>query len=932
MDEQLLARMAELKQDLREGLIDEATYKRLMAKLSQEEPRITDQSVGDGAAKAESGGVAVAQFGQYIHGNVYHGPKTSIPEEALHIYRQVVLRQTGNLSQLGLDKSAADASNYDQPLHLANVYVSLNTTRRIMDPALQLLKQDDTRKSPFGEDLDKRINRSLMPYSVLRACREKQRLILLGDPGSGKSTFVNHLAHGLVAHQLGLGSYWKSRLCDFRTGLAEEQLDLLPILITLRDFVGSLPDSLPQGSDAPFNELAGFIEKKLQIQRLQFAQIPIFNLLNDGQVIVLLDGLDEVTNVTQRRFVRDAVSQFEQAYPNCSYLITCRILSYQPPLEGEQKNDLRLNKQRFPTLELAPFDEKQRDQFVDSWYEELVNNGKLINTVKAKGDAKRLKSSIRRTDLWKLAGNPLLLTIMALVHTDNKQLPDGRAELYNETIKVLLWRWDSIKQTGDDLPPLKKLLSEANRNELELIQAMSSVAFAIHGKKNNANSQGNSEIVMHKLYQALSSLNNDHGWIAQVVSLMKERAGLLVERVPGIFAFPHRTFQEYLAGVYLANSYDSEGEPDFHKQAANLAHLPEWRTAILLAVGYLTHVKPEKFRILALLDEITEERGNNDNIWRKSWLAGDVILEMGQSRIESIPKGAISLQNVKNRLINLVDKGVLTKRERLALGQTLGNIGDTRRGVGINDEGFPDIAWGKQVPKGNYIIGGDKEVQKLAKTHKITVRRPYQLAKYPVTVAQFQSFVDAPDYHHVDWWSNMPYSANNYLGKPLVTKHIHDPFVSISNHPRDMVSWYQAVAFCRWLGDKLGYHIGLPHEYEWEIAARFNDQRDFSWGNVLDPSKANTGREMNQTTAVGLYPNGYQNILGLFDLSGNVWEWCKNTWDNVDGVQVDSSGYRRSLRGGAWDINLDYARSAYRFAEHPQVCSANIGFRLRRYV
>ncbi|MCB0203009.1 MAG: SUMF1/EgtB/PvdO family nonheme iron enzyme, partial [Anaerolineae bacterium] len=134
-----------------------------------------------------------------------------------------------------------------------------------------------------------------------------------------------------------------------------------------------------------------------------------------------------------------------------------------------------------------------------------------------------------------------------------------------------------------------------------------------------------------------------------------------------------------------------------------------------------------------------------------------------------------------------------------------------------------------------------------------------------------------------------------------------------ANRPRENVSWYQATAFCRWLSEKLGEAIRLPHEEEWEVAARYPDGNSYPWGNNWDSDKANTNKSgINQTTAVGLYPQGQNPELDLYDLSGNVWEWCQNKRNDPKDSAVDASGASRSLRGGSFIYDLYSARAAYR--------------------
>ena len=135
------------------------------------------------------------------------------------------------------------------------------------------------------------------------------------------------------------------------------------------------------------------------------------------------------------------------------------------------------------------------------------------------------------------------------------------------------------------------------------------------------------------------------------------------------------------------------------------------------------------------------------------------------------------------------------------------------------------------------------------------------------------------------------------------------------------------------MGDKLGQAIELPHEYEWEVAARWDgekaDGRTYPWGDEFDPQKANTHEGgIRQTTAVGLYPAGKNEALDLYDLSGNVWEWCRNKYDNPYDDAVEQSGDWRVLRGGAW-INLqESARVANRNEDLNDRSNRDYGFRV----
>lgn len=204
---------------------------------------------------------------------------------------------------------------------------------------------------------------------------------------------------------------------------------------------------------------------------------------------------------------------------------------------------------------------------------------------------------------------------------------------------------------------------------------------------------------------------------------------------------------------------------------------------------------------------------------------------------------------------------------------------------------------------------------------------------------QFQCFLEAEDRDKPEWWQGIP-DKERQFGEPSWT---------YANHPRETVSWYQAVAFCRWLtaklhknkllgnqlvGDLRAYEILLPHEHEWEVAARWPNEavqeRIYPWGLAFDAAKANTieGDSIGGTTAVGLYPSGKNSALNLYDLSGNVWEWCRNKYDEPDADQVDESTDRRVLRGGSWVLDARLARAAGRNNYTPDSRGDSVGFRV----
>lgn len=194
----------------------------------------------------------------------------------------------------------------------------------------------------------------------------------------------------------------------------------------------------------------------------------------------------------------------------------------------------------------------------------------------------------------------------------------------------------------------------------------------------------------------------------------------------------------------------------------------------------------------------------------------------------------------------------------------------------------------------------------------------FRIGKYPVTYAQFQAFIDAPDgFYHDEWWHNLS-------KREVEPGRQRWPAI---NHPRERVSWYDAIAFCRWLSQKTGLSVSLPTEQQWQRAAQGDDNREYPWGDEFDSGRCNTTeRGIGKTTPVNRYPSGIS-PYGIFDMAGNVWEWCLNEFDNPE--IVDLIGEERCvLRGGAWGTNAFNACTTCRYGRTPHRRSSIVGFRL----
>ena len=917
MSDDPVKRLAQLRKAYESGILDEDTYRAAVTALGevsgmQATLEGSGAVVQNGGVGAGAGGVAV---GGDVHGNVYVGPAPADSADALRIYRGVLLHTGRHLPLRGVDLGASDPTVGGERFELPQVYVDLDTTAHV---PLTDEEKMDRRRDPLER-------RDTRPLGTLEATAENRHLVLLGDPGSGKSTFLGHLAVCLAGHGLEPGQGWLERLACW----PETEGKVVPIPVILRDFSRWVPDTETQAEP---RHLWEFIVSRLEAQNLGFAAEPLHDALEGDRAVVLLDGLDEVAGRARRTFARDAVAAFAGRYPGSRLLVSCRTLSYQ---------DRAWRLDGFPAFELAPFDEGKIDYFVAAWYGELARQG-TVTPEEATGMPRRFGEAVRRPDLWRLASNPLLLTVMALVHTHKGRLPDARALLYEDTVDILLWRWEEIKVgTGETAPRLRKLLLETGRTDVDLKRVLWQLAFEAHQEGGAGDDDALADIGELRLQKALAGLHPEVSldWAQRVIQTMKLRAGLLLERAPEVFTFPHRTFQEYLAGAHLS------AQADFARQAVDLVEEGAfWWNVVLLAVGRLVYLGGDTDKPLALVGELCPAQPGDDEVsWQKAWLAGEVLVEAGLNRVRDSQLGRDLVERVRHRLAGLLAGGHLTARERAEAGSTLALLGDPR---------FREDAWllpGEpllgfiEIPEGPFLMGSDQERDPGADSGELPQHEmslpAYYVARYPVTQAQYRAFVGdtghRPPEAEID--PERPYEWLD--GRPPAR---------LANHPVVLVTWHDAVAYCRWLTERLrawegtpeplssllrerGWVVRLPTEAEWEKAARGSDGRLYPWGDRFDSEKCNmleTG--IGGTSAVGCFPAGVSPYC-VEDPSGNVWEWCGTKWRDSYKDPADESlegDALRGVRGGSFFYSQRYVRCADRYWDGPYLRSWNYGFRV----
>jgi formylglycine-generating enzyme required for sulfatase activity len=206
----------------------------------------------------------------------------------------------------------------------------------------------------------------------------------------------------------------------------------------------------------------------------------------------------------------------------------------------------------------------------------------------------------------------------------------------------------------------------------------------------------------------------------------------------------------------------------------------------------------------------------------------------------------------------------------------------------------------------------------------------FMIAKYPVTVRQFRTFMLAGDgYQDARWWD---YSDQARRWREAHNQPQKAEWGGPPDHPRVNVTWFEAVAFCRWLSEQVDYQVRLPTEQEWQRAAQGDDGRAYPWGEQAPTDwLANFDDNVRKTTPVGSYPKG-ASPYGVLDAAGNVWEWCSTDYQTGN-YDIGLDAEERVLRGGSWEsANPNFMRVASRGKNKPSNTNNRDGFRIARSI
>ncbi|EFE83114.1 predicted protein [Streptomyces albidoflavus] len=406
--------------------------------------------------------------------------------------------------------------------------------------------------------------REEQPRPVLAALAEEsgRRAVVLGDPGAGKSTLAKYLALALAG---GLEAVPEE--------LAPLE-GLVPVLVELREY--AVPEAWG-------DTLEDFIERAHTQAYLPLPRELLTRLLQDGEAVVLFDGLDEVFDPGRRAAMARRITAFAAKYPQCRVIVTSREYGYQ---SHEFVNA------DFCQLMLEDLTREQVEEFVRRWYRAAYPDDPQL----AERRIDRMLGAVRDVgSVGELAGNPLLLTILAAIG-QSRTIPRERREMYAHAIEVLIERWDRDAKLLDPPTPCTTDVAHALEG-LTVSRRLKLLERVARRMQEGVGSPAGTfihhddliDIVRDFLVESNVGASVAMAAAKELVDHLRTRNFLLAHYGGGLYGFVHRTFMEYLAALDLLRRREEEEweREELVALLAERAKEPAWHEVLLLMAGRL---------------------------------------------------------------------------------------------------------------------------------------------------------------------------------------------------------------------------------------------------------------------------------------------------------------------------------------------------------
>jgi len=770
------------------------------------------------------------------------------------------------------------------PIELENVYVN-------MKAVIYSHEFDITHEGRKKMD-DKVREEGLSSMDIKAAFHASERrkikdMVILGKPGSGKTTLLKYI---LVMLLEGKGME--------RLGI---EGTLIPFFAPLRE----LKDPDREG-------FTDFIMRVCNLEEYAISKKSLVKLLDEGRGIILMDGLDEVANEETRIKTCHWVDKARRRCAQTRFVVTSRYAGYQ----GKSRLV-----DAVVELSIQDFTPEEVMEFLVKWFETVevaIHPGEDESRWEKEGREKALvlvKTIKKSEHLKKLAVNPLILQIMALVHRDRGRLPQRRVELYEECTNVLLEKWDMAK--GLDV-----LLSAR-----EARQVLQPLALWLHEKdeRRSAPMKEIKEVIKEPL-EAIGKSQIDP---EKLLLNIRDRSGIFMGYSAEEYGFTHLSFQEYLSAEQIRNK-------GLTKKLLSNYGKKWWSEVILLCLAldnpsiieaFMEKLIPtENFlnEVALVIDAIHDSIGkpstplinaiNNRALKPKARYNAVMILkEIGGEKVVQALKEAVDNEDKK---LALLAYEVLASR-RMAKGVKKPVVGENP------DEFINPVDGSKMVliPAGTFLYGSredDPIARSDEKPQRVIDLLAFYMDVFPVTNRQFCRFLNhiIPSRDKLDIWISLEGSFIH--GGRRIEKKGNKYIVEegYERYPVVCVSWFGADAYAKWAGKR------LPTEEEWEKAARGHGGRKYPWGDKFDSSLCNSHEGgIGGTTEIDKYPKG-KSCYGCYDMAGNLSEWTDSWYDESKNFKV--------LRGGSYYSGFDSCRCSSRSRGDPDDRGYGSGFRCAR--
>jgi len=597
-------------------------------------------------------------------------------------YKQAIADEFSQLTFRGLGVPS-------EPRWLDDVYVPIRVVR-ISD------REDRHNCRPVTTDVEDGPVEQPDRLTIHECLTSNRRVLLRGEPGSGKTTTLRHIAgqHARASAPTGHNSFSRLpisvRLADFAKARERHgEMSLVRFAVT-RALREASPDYWAE------------VERQLESR------------LRDGTCLVLLDGLDELggdKEPSEGKSLITVLREFITTYSQNQFLLTSRIVGLDTGPWSELK---------FVTFEVARWGEEEIEEFARRWYAGRPALGKKQLTKQPDQQAEALKEAI--LPLRDIASNPLMLTILALLHHTYATLPRRRVDLYAKIVEVMLETWEASKREAGPGDPLHDIVLEAR----EFGWSLARLALAMQREGRILRPRWWVADVIQQFLRDQLALDGDQvkEQTERVISYLCERAGLLVERGDGVFGFYHRTFQEYFAARGLL--LEVEGEGDIVAALRPYIFHPQWEEVVVYTAALLS--APRATTLLRVILDDPDPAGRflrrgqrlalrclvdgaavaNRGVLEQLFSDGEVI---GRSKWLGIPIGFI-----------LLLKRLRTTKHDIPAGQMLNAIMNAAKEALSDDEyvavfsTLHDLPPGpKNSPPGHRcrLLLGDREVEML---------------------------------------------------------------------------------------------------------------------------------------------------------------------------------------------------------------------------